>query len=65
MENTEKMNFRGAILNVPFAEKDAAKELGARWDPELKKWFVPRGVDSSPFAKWFEAQSNIDCERAK
>ncbi|WP_432420492.1 DUF5710 domain-containing protein [Pectobacterium brasiliense] len=25
------------ILNVPFSEKDDAKQKGARWDPELKK----------------------------
>lgn len=27
-------------LNVPFEEKDAAKKLGARWNPQLKLWFV-------------------------
>ena len=25
-------------LNVPYSEKDQAKELGARWDPDIKKW---------------------------
>ena len=29
------------IINCPFAEKDRAKELGARWDVELRKWFIP------------------------
>jgi hypothetical protein len=27
-------------LNVPFKEKDAAKEKGARWDTEQKKWYA-------------------------
>jgi ribonuclease HI len=27
-------------LNVPFAKKDEAKGLGARWDPTAKKWYV-------------------------
>ena len=40
-------------LNVPYAEKDAAKELGARWDAKLKKWFVPSGIEPLAFAKWF------------
>lgn len=40
------------ILNVPFAEKDEAKALGARWDPKLKKWYVPVDVDISQFDKW-------------
>ncbi len=39
-------------LNVPYAQKDAAKALGARWDPSRKKWYVPAGVDMAPFASW-------------
>jgi len=32
-------------LTVPFAQKDKAKALGARWDGAAKRWFVPAGVD--------------------
>ena len=39
-------------LNVPFAQKDEAKALGARWDPAPKKWFVPADKDITLFAKW-------------
>lgn len=39
-------------MNVPFAQKDQAKALGARWDPGLKKWYIPNGLDSAPFEKW-------------
>lgn len=39
-------------LNVPFKEKDEAKELGARWDRSKRSWYVPAGVDVAPFAKW-------------
>jgi Domain of unknown function (DUF5710) len=39
-------------LNVPFAQKDEAKSLGAKWNPELKKWFVPAGVSPDSFSKW-------------
>ncbi len=39
-------------LNVPFAEKDAAKALGARWDPANKKWYIAADKDPAPFAKW-------------
>lgn len=39
-------------LNVPYAEKDAAKTLGARWDPAMKKWYVPAGKDIASFAQW-------------
>jgi hypothetical protein len=39
-------------LDVPFSEKDEAKALGARWDPQAKVWYVPEGRDSAPLAKW-------------
>lgn len=39
-------------LNVPFAQKDAAKALGARWDPAMKKWYVPADKDMALFAQW-------------
>ncbi|GIJ49619.1 hypothetical protein Val02_65050 [Virgisporangium aliadipatigenens] len=29
-------------LDVPFAEKDAAKRAGARWDRDAKRWYAPR-----------------------
>lgn len=40
------------FLNVPFAEKDEAKRLGARWDATRRKWYVPHGVDAEPFSRW-------------
>jgi hypothetical protein len=40
-------------LKVPFSEKDQAKSLGARWNAELKLWYVPIGVEAAPFSKWF------------
>ncbi|MDP3089031.1 MAG: DUF5710 domain-containing protein [Methylotenera sp.] len=40
------------ILKVPFNEKDQAKALGARWNAESKHWYVPQGIDTSPFEKW-------------
>jgi hypothetical protein len=41
-------------LKVPFKEKDEAKSLGARWNPEGKHWYVPEGVDATPFEKWLD-----------
>jgi hypothetical protein len=40
------------FLKVPFAEKDEAKSLGARWNSERKSWYVPDGKDSAAFARW-------------
>lgn len=39
-------------LKVPFAEKDEAKKLGARWDAARKIWFVELQADLAPFARW-------------
>lgn len=42
-------------LKVPYAQKDAAKALGAWWSSERKTWFVPDGVLLAPFAEWLPA----------
>jgi hypothetical protein len=39
-------------LKVPFKEKDQAKALGARFDPDAKAWYVPHGIDVTRFARW-------------
>ncbi|WP_300720620.1 zincin-like metallopeptidase domain-containing protein [uncultured Brachyspira sp.] len=39
-------------INVPKAEKDEAKSLGAKWDKNNICWFVPADVDISLFDKW-------------
>lgn len=39
-------------LNVPFAQKDEAKALGARWDAIKKKWFVLPDKDITLFIRW-------------
>lgn len=41
------------FLDVPYAEKDEAKALGARWNAKAKKWYtnVPR-EEYGKFAKW-------------
>ena len=39
-------------LKTPFAEKDEAKALGARWDPTRKCWYVQDPKDLAPFRRW-------------
>jgi Domain of unknown function (DUF5710) len=39
-------------LKVPFAEKDAAKAVGARWEPLKRVWRIKRQEDLSAFARW-------------
>jgi len=42
-------------LEVPFNDKDEAKALGARWDPQRRKWFAQSLVDREALRKWPEA----------
>jgi len=46
------MSHSKTYLNVPYAEKDAAKTLGAKWDAGKKKWYAPSSIDASLFEKW-------------
>lgn len=39
-------------LDVPFSEKDEAKALGARWNPEIRSWTIQDDQDPGPFARW-------------
>ncbi len=41
------------LLNVPYVEKDQAKALGAKWNPELKRWYADVPRDYYKFRKWF------------
>lgn len=49
-------------LNVPYAEKDQAKRLGARWDPAQKSWYVPAGTDPAPFQRWVQRAGEFTTE---
>jgi len=44
-------------LNVPFADKDRAKALGAQWHADQKLWVVPAGRDLTPFSTWLGSSS--------
>jgi hypothetical protein len=39
-------------LKVPFAEKDQAKALGARFDGAQKQWYVPPDGDGEALRRW-------------
>ncbi len=53
------------IIEVPFAEKDEAKSLGAKWNPELKKWYVEERQNYYKFEKWIlgnKEKTHILCD---
>lgn len=43
---------KASFLVVPFAQKDEAKALGAKWDATARKWYVPEGKDKEVFKRW-------------
>lgn len=45
-------------LNVPYVQKDHAKQLGARWDASARRWYVPHGVDTAPFQRWLPVKNS-------
>ena len=40
-------------IDVPYAQKDEAKLLGARWDVDVRRWYITDKQDALLFSKWF------------
>jgi hypothetical protein len=40
-------------IDVPYAQKDEAKLLGARWDADVRRWYITDKQDALLFSKWF------------
>lgn len=52
-EEVRKMTAREKTwLNVPYVEKDQAREAGAKWDGKEKRWYAPAGTDLQPLQPW-------------
>jgi len=58
--NTDSFSSSLTYLEVPYKEKEQAKELGAKWDRKEQSWYVPPSVDSSLFSKW---EQRIDTDK--
>jgi phage/plasmid primase-like uncharacterized protein/antirestriction protein ArdC len=43
---------RRSYLAVPYAERQDARRLGARWDKAARCWYVPAGTDLTRFDRW-------------
>lgn len=49
-------------LNVPFADKDAAKGAGARWCPIYRTWYYPGATVPEAMHPWLISGSRPDSE---
>jgi hypothetical protein len=52
-------------LRVPFSDNDAVRKLGARWNPVVKAWCVPEGVDPVLFAEWLAPPPDINVRSSR
>ena len=59
MKKTERF-----YLDCPYREKDKCKGLGAYWDADRRKWYVPEGLDTTPFEKWWPGENSEYQEQA-
>lgn len=54
------------FLNCPFQEKELAKQKGARWNPQEKKWYITSDMRLADFQAWlpdnFELTSTVTAE---
>lgn len=50
-------------LKVPYAEKDEAKRLGARWNPTKKVWYVHDRMDLFDFYRWIPHKEMVKATR--
>lgn len=50
--STFMQNYPKTYLVCPFADKDKAKALGAKWDPAKRQWYVPAGISTEGFERW-------------
>jgi DNA topoisomerase-3 len=46
-------------LEVSFQDKETVKRLGAWWDAQTRRWFVPHWLDANLFAKWSAQKQNM------
>jgi hypothetical protein len=59
-KNVMRMN-----LKVPFAEKDQARKVGARWDAGRKVWYIEGHVDVAAFARWSPTPHDVQAPEVR
>ena len=48
----QEKELEKTYIYVPYEDKDQVKALGARWDNDVKSWYVPEGIDITKFKAW-------------
>jgi hypothetical protein len=63
------LDTKHAVLDVPYKEKDLAKQAGARWNSKQLVWYAPQGANLEQLNKWIptpaRAQEILDAASKK
>jgi len=49
-------------LNIPDAETNYAKSLGAQYDTKKQEWYIENSDDLVPFIRWIDARLTRPCK---
>lgn len=52
MEAAPERSGQRVYIDVSYAEREAARHLGARWDRAARSWYVPEGHELARFSRW-------------
>lgn len=53
-------SIKSHYLIVPMEDRIKVKELGARWDKTINRWYVPSGYNLNDFKKWLKGNTTLD-----
>ncbi|VVP59711.1 DNA primase TraC [Pseudomonas fluorescens] len=52
-------------VQIPFKEKEQARELDAKWDRQEKSWYIPADVDKEAFAHWLNPSPMVEAAKSE
>lgn len=55
---SQRISTEKTWLKVPYAQKNKAKQHGAKWDRSVKSWYAPEGTDLAPLQPWLQSANS-------
>lgn len=63
-ESVRVVSDERVYVQIPYADREQAKMLGAKWDKDQKSWYIPEGVNTALFARWMQPKQEALAEEA-
>lgn len=63
-ESVRVVSDESVYVQIPYADREQAKMLGAKWDKDQKSWYIPEGVNTALFARWMQPKQEALAEEA-